>query len=135
VLSGLLGLAGRGTVAQSIFATFVAFFYFAMVFHQRPYKNEALNMIKIFSEVQIFGVLVICVVLQTYDNDFSREPISIDDWGMVLTILTLAIIPVAVYMVYKSANDVFDEKKEDGTAGVKTTNPMLGEADMSYTLD
>ena len=60
VLSGVLGLVGRGTVAQSMCATFVAFFYFAMVFHQRPYKVEALNMIKIFSEVQIFGVLVIC---------------------------------------------------------------------------
>ena len=149
VLSGVLGLVGRGTVAQVMCATVVAFFYFAMVFHQRPYKSEALNMIKIVSEVQIFGVLIICCVLQTYDNDFSRETVSIDDWGIILTVLTMSIIPVAVLVVYMSATEaggvsaalaLLPRKEEGGASSTKTTNPrmnpMMAEAEkMDYNLD
>ena len=55
---------------------------------------------------------------------------------MVMTMLTVAIIPVAFFMVFKSAKDISeveDEDEEDGPdeekARTKTANPMLTEQD------
>ena len=53
------------------------------------YKSALLNSIKIFCEFQVFTVLLICCVLQTYENDFTGERVTIDGWGLVLTGATL----------------------------------------------
>ena len=48
------------------------------------FKSDRLNRIKIFSELQIFAVLLICVVLQSYQADFSTEKIGFDGYGIML---------------------------------------------------
>ena len=48
------------------------------------FKSDRLNRIKIFSELQIFAVLLISVVLQSYQADFSTEVIGFDGYGIVL---------------------------------------------------
>ena len=54
ILSGLLGLVGRGSIAQSVAGVMIAFVFFALTFKERPYKSNSLNWIKIFSEFQLY---------------------------------------------------------------------------------
>jgi hypothetical protein len=41
---------------RSAAATLIAFFFFALSFREQPFKAEATNRLKLFSEFQIFGV-------------------------------------------------------------------------------
>jgi hypothetical protein len=41
---------------RSVAATLIAFFFFALSFREQPFKAEATNRLKLFSEFQIFGV-------------------------------------------------------------------------------
>ena len=101
------------------------------------YNSTTLNAIKIFCEFQIFSVLLICCVLQTYGNDFSREYVTIDDWGFILTAVTLAVIPVAITMVYINGRNTLEQvrdKNEDETQArsndsVAMMNPLDDDED------
>ena len=57
VLTGLLGVVGRGTVGQSFFATLIAFYFFALSYRIQPFNTARLNRIKAFSELQIFVIM------------------------------------------------------------------------------
>ena len=43
VLAGLIGLLGRGQVSQTVGASFVAFFFFALHIRAQPYERPVLN--------------------------------------------------------------------------------------------
>eukprot|EP01043_Picozoa_sp_COSAG02_P079795 COSAG02_NODE_18647_length_927_cov_1.276570_2_plen_70_part_01 len=62
-LSGLIGLFQRGSVLQTVCATVISFFFFAIAFRERPFEEDKLNMVKIYSEFQIFGILLLCIVI------------------------------------------------------------------------
>ena len=57
VLTGLLGVVGRGTVGQSFSATLIAFYFFALSYRIQPFNTARLNRIKAFSELQIFVIM------------------------------------------------------------------------------
>ena len=52
MLSGFVSFMGAGSIAQSVAATLISFF-FAWTFQERPFEAQHLNMIKIFTEFQI----------------------------------------------------------------------------------
>jgi hypothetical protein len=64
-----------------------------------PYKVRKLNTIKLFSEFQVFGVLLVCVVLQVEASGFATEVVTIEMYGIVQTALTLSIVPIVVYLL------------------------------------
>ena len=53
ILAGLIGLAGRGSVFQTVVATLISFTFFALSFREMPYNTRRLNGIKVFSEFQL----------------------------------------------------------------------------------
>ena len=53
ILAGLIGLAGRGTVFQTVVATLISFMFFAFSFREMPYNTRRLNAVKTFSEFQL----------------------------------------------------------------------------------
>eukprot|EP01051_Picozoa_sp_SAG22_P006041 SAG22_NODE_381_length_11354_cov_6.529631_2_plen_383_part_00 len=95
-------MVGRGTVAQAVIGTLVSFYFFAISYKERPFIEPGLNLVKVFSELQLFCILLICTTLQanTAVPDFIDEPITAEDYGNVLTGLTLAILPVSIYFLY-----------------------------------
>ena len=64
------------------------------------------------SEFLIFIVLLVSTVLQTNGNDFSHEAISIHDYGTVLMLLTLIIIPITVFFVLDNIKSMQDLNRE-----------------------
>ena len=58
IMSGLLGLVGRGSIGQAVLAVVLAFVFFAAAFKFQPFECGRLNFFKICSEAQLFGVLV-----------------------------------------------------------------------------
>ena len=94
ILAGLVGLVGRGSIAQAAVATVIAFLFFAVSVREQPYKKPTMNWIKLFSEFQIFGVLLMCVVLQAEAVGFETEVVTVEVYGVIQTVLTLAIVPV-----------------------------------------
>jgi hypothetical protein len=176
VLSGLVGLVGRGTIAQSTACTFISFFYcpdrrgqssalsvflcksvlyggfvwacralkhqkrrfparaVAASYRHTPYNSAALNTVKLFSELaaglgrfvalyyrsstsyrisssvcevtirpnprfQVFGILLLCTVLQTVRVDFSTEYFTPEDYGIALIFLCVMIFPITIYLI------------------------------------
>ena len=107
ILSGLIGLFGRGTIAQSFVATLLSFMFFAVSVHMQPYKERRMNFIKVFSEFQIFGVLLVCIILQTASNGLPLDgPGTMDFYGTFQLCLTIAIFPLILYVLAKQARDL-----------------------------
>ena len=46
---------------RSVAATVIAFFFFALSFREQPYKAAATNRLKLYTEIQIFGVTPFCM--------------------------------------------------------------------------
>lgn len=123
-------------------------------------------MIKVTSEFQLFGILLVCLILQTADtdkelfdpeapdcsleytpgsteHDFCRqeaekpwlEQVGIsmrtvetrDGFGFVQTVLTLSILPLTVYFLYKGFKEARQEAKEH-MAKLKQRKAMGGTA-------
>ena len=92
ILSGVIGLAGRGTVAQSASAMLISFYFFDISFKYEPFEKPTLNRIKAFSEFQIFEILAVCTIIQaatcSAGVDFdSEEALTMDGYGALLIIL------------------------------------------------
>ena len=47
VLAGLISLIGRGSIAQSVVATLIAFYFFAISYREQPFISMRLNNIKV----------------------------------------------------------------------------------------
>ena len=90
ILSGVIGFAGRGTVAQSASAMLISFYFFDISFKYEPFEKPTLNRIKAFSEFQIFAILAVCTIIQAVSAgvDFdSEEALTMDGYGALLIIL------------------------------------------------
>ena len=59
VLSGFIGLFQKGSIAQVFVATLISFLFFAATVREQPFGQQRLNIIKTFSEFQVFGVLLV----------------------------------------------------------------------------
>jgi hypothetical protein len=106
VLAGLIGLFGRGSIAQAVVATAIAFFFFALSVREQPFAKPKLNWIKLLSEFQIFGVLLMCIVLQAEAVGFDAEVVTVEVYGAIQTALTLVIVPVVAYFLVGSMRDL-----------------------------
>jgi len=108
ILSGLISVFQRGSISQTVLATLISFMFFALSFHAQPFNTARLNAIKICSEFQIYGILLTCVVLQTHQkgDQIAAELLTIDDYGTSQVLLTVAILPVTIYVLGMGVRDV-----------------------------
>jgi hypothetical protein len=133
ILSGLISVFERGSIAQTVLATLASFVFFALSFHAQPFNTARMNALKICSEFQIFGILLTCVVLQSNrkGDQIATELITIDDYGSVQVVLTIAIVPITMYMLALGVRDLraqgmgIEQKNEENNApGVEVSNPV-----------
>lgn len=136
VLSGLIGLFGRGSIAQSFAAALVSFLFFAISVHMQPFKNPNMNLVKSYTEFQIFGVVLVCIILQTNSIGLPLKGVgTIDFYGSFQLWLTISLLPLVVYVLFKRAHELHElvTKSRANTAGsVSVQNPM--DADTAETL-
>lgn len=136
-LSGLIGLFQRGSVLQTVCATVISFFFFAVAFRERPFEEDKLNIVKIYSEFQIFGILLLCIVIQTRAVDFDAEMAGLTEYGQAQIVLTLSVVPISIWAVASSIMDVVEDhedkdfaedesKAEDGSVN---ENPLHEESE------
>ena len=116
-LTGLVGLYGRGTIAQAVISTLIAFIFFAVTFRCQPFAltesgSDHLNYIKLFSEFQVFSILLICVVVQTEQQGFGAELVSLQDYGYVQIFLTVIILPLSLFAIYSAAQAMTEHAEE-----------------------
>jgi len=111
ILSGLISVFQRGSIAQTVLATLISFMFFAISFHAQPFNTARLNAIKICSEFQIFGILLACVVLQTHQKGsrIATEPIGLAGYGTAQIVLTVAIMPISIWVVGVGLRDLRTE--------------------------
>ena len=112
LLSGLISVVGRGTVVQAATAAMISFFFFALSVKVEPFKSRALNGIKILSEVQLFVVLLVCVILQTQGTRLDAEMITTAGYGAIQKVATLVIVPAIAWMVLYNARALRDDLKD-----------------------
>jgi hypothetical protein len=99
LLSGILSLVGRGSIAQAMLGTMISFVFFALNLRVMPYKSATLNFTKAVSEVQLFVVLQMSVILQQHNVGFGAETVTIEDYGLIQTVATVLIAPVIICLV------------------------------------
>jgi len=104
---------GRGSVAQSAVATLISFAFCALSFREQPFDKPRLNHVKIFSEFQIFGILLVCLIVQVHDQGFDSEIVTIEAYGVMQTTLVIAIVPVILYFFVITFRDLKTEVKDD----------------------
>ena len=56
VMTGLIGLLGRGSIFQVFCATVISFLFFATSLHAKPFDSAGLNIVKIVSEFQLLVI-------------------------------------------------------------------------------
>jgi Ca2+-binding EF-hand superfamily protein len=134
LLSGLIVVVGRGTVAQAVAAVMISCFFLALSMRTLPFKSRALNAVKIVSEVQLFMVLLVCVVLQTRGNALDAESITVEDYGVIQTLATLAILPVTVGLIVYNVRTLQVDLKQgltrSSTDDAKATTDSEGDTVM-----
>ena len=99
ILSGLIGLFGRGTIAQCFVAVIVSFLFFATSLRAQPFKVSSNNKYKAFAEAQIFGVLLVCIVLQTNKTGVPLTGVTVDFYGGFQLALTILAGPLILWIV------------------------------------
>eukprot|EP01043_Picozoa_sp_COSAG02_P053586 COSAG02_NODE_5937_length_3930_cov_4.274863_3_plen_196_part_00 len=112
ILSGLIGLFGRGSIAQCFSATIISFLFFASAIRAQPFKLSSNNAYKAFAEVQIFGVLMVCNVLQTNKTGLPLSGITADVYGHLQLALTVAAGPLIVWIVLLRLSELKGHLKE-----------------------
>eukprot|EP01047_Picozoa_sp_COSAG01_P014616 COSAG01_NODE_715_length_14093_cov_64.209233_12_plen_277_part_00 len=124
-LIGMLSILGVSAIWQSVAAAFVSFFFFAISVDHQPFALWQLNLFKSWSEFQLFGLLLVIVVLQANRNDI----VDVDSFGVFQLVLTLTILPIGIvilYSLYTSRAKLRSQTKEDPDRTV-TSNPVLEE--------
>eukprot|EP01046_Picozoa_sp_COSAG06_P031452 COSAG06_NODE_3065_length_5901_cov_5.700965_2_plen_1264_part_00 len=136
ILSGLIGIFGRGTIAQSFAAVFISFFFFGLSVYAQPFRTDRMNRLKMFSEFQIFGILLVCIVLQTNKNGLPDTGLATESfYGNVQLAFTVSIIPLVAYFVQQNMVAVRDAAKEklaqadDSVFDPAMANPLAQDLD------
>ena len=87
-------------------------FFLTLTVRILPFKSRALNGVKILSEVQLFVVLLVCVILQTQGTRLDAEMITTAGYGAIQTVATLVIAPAIAWMVLYNARALRDDLKD-----------------------
>jgi hypothetical protein len=109
ILTGLISLFQRGSIAQTVVATMLSFFFFAITIRAQPFQTKHLNIIKVVSEIQLFVILLVCCVLQTHSQGFATETVTPEDYGQLQVFATVAVMPITAYLLIVSLRDVETE--------------------------
>ena len=113
IMVGAIGLLGRGSIAQVFGATLISFGFFAYAIKIMPFKSGTLNAVKIFSELQLFVILLSCLVLQTDTRGLVSQTIGTrQDFGMLQLGITVASFPLVIYIVGFHMYETKDLAKE-----------------------
>jgi hypothetical protein len=128
IMSGLLGLVGRGSIGQAVLAVVISFIFFAIAFKFQPFTSQRLNFLKICSEAQLFCILVLCLVVQAVEIGpvgLSAETITVDGYGFIMALVAAVAVPIALGSIYLIAKDVRESRKVDDT-GAQADAPASG---------
>ena len=125
ILTGIIGLFQRGSIAQVVAATMLSFFFFAITIREQPFQTKHLNIIKVVSEIQLFVILLVCCVLQTHHQGFAAEVVTPGDYGQLQVFATVAVMPITVYLLFKGlryldANLLSTQKPNTNIADIET---------------
>lgn len=93
-LVGVVVLAGRGSVAQVVFALVLSFFFFALHLKMWPMKTSEDNLLRASAEIHVFWTIVCAFVVKSdlsHEDKFFRQPFY--DWCLVISFVVC--IPVA----------------------------------------
>merc|ERR1711865_711342 len=93
-------------------ATCLSFFFFALSVKEQPYNAQHLNVVKIYSKIQLFGIMLILVVLQTDSKGLATQLVGADGYGIVSVVLVLTIVPISGYMIVRALKTARDEALE-----------------------
>jgi hypothetical protein len=118
IMSGLLGLVGRGSIGQAVLAVVISFIFFAIAFKFQPFTSQRLNFLKICSEAQLFGILVMCLVIQAVEIGpvgLFVEAITIEGYGFIMAVVAAVAVPIALGSICLIAKDVRESRKTDDT--------------------
>lgn len=119
-LTGIITLFERGSIIQSVLATCISFFFFALTVKEQPFKKRHLNLIKTFTEIQLFGILLIIIVLQTNSRGLKAERLGEYGWGMLQIIITASMLPVILVSCGIGLRDL-REQHETHMASLKSS--------------
>ena len=138
IMSGLLGLVGRGTIGQAVLAVVLAFIFFAIALKHQPFTSGRLNFLKICSEAQLFAVLVLCLVIQAVEIGsvgLSTETITIDGYGVIMVVVATVAVPIALGSICLISKDVRNSRKPDNadTGAADGTASGTGASDAAAT--
>ena len=139
IMSGLLGLVGRGSIGQAVLAVVLAFIFFAIALKHQPFTSGQLNFFKICSEAQLFGVLVLCLVIQAVEIGpvgLSAETITTDGYGVIMVVVAAVAVPIALGSICLLARDVRERRRAAATdalahaTAVEDARPEACQADL-----
>jgi hypothetical protein len=94
-------------------ATLIAFAFCALSFREQPFKTPRLNHVKIFSEFQVYGILLVCLITQVDEQGFESEFVTIGAYGVMQTTLMVAIVPVVLYFMVTTFRGLKTKVKDD----------------------
>ena len=120
MFTGLIGLLGRGSVAQTVVASFVAAMFFGAHCVAYPFEKSNLNMVKTCSEFIILAVLVVCIVQKTYvaaDDFNAEEAITMNGYGAIQTGMCIMLLPTTAFFVAKQLRDMRSDLASDAESG------------------
>ena len=83
--------------------------------------------VKTFSEAAIFGVLLICTVLQTLESASlfeEEEIIGKEGYGVAQSAFCSCLIPVTVFYVFKNVREMRDAVKKDALEIAQITSDI-----------
>jgi heme/copper-type cytochrome/quinol oxidase subunit 2 len=96
LLTGTLTFIQHGTILQTVAGTFIAFVFFGLQVWVCPYRESSDNLLKACAEGQLFVTLLISIVLRT---QLEREPVSSDDYGIILVVAFFSTPAMEVLLV------------------------------------
>jgi hypothetical protein len=133
LLSGILSLVGRGSIAQAALGTVISFAFFALHLRLLPYKSSTLNVTKAVSEIQIFAVLLLSVILQSHNVGFDSEVVTVDDYGLMQTVATVLIAPVIICLIAYNVKGLVAEAGDTVRKQKMDENPLAQDVDEDKT--
>jgi hypothetical protein len=133
LLSGILSLVGRGSIAQAVLGTVISFAFFALHLRLLPYKSSTLNAFKAVSEIQMFAVLQLSVVLQSENVGFDSEVVTVDDYGLMQTVATVLIAPVIICLIAYNVKGLAAEANDMVLEQDMDANPLAQDVDEDET--
>lgn len=104
-LSGLLQFVERGTAAQVFVGCVLAFGFFGLQTHLKPYLEPEANALKAFVEAQIFLTFLVSLLIRVTPRIDSAEPVGPTFYGHIIVFSLLcfgcAAITISSSQIYR----------------------------------